>query len=166
MIAGNSWWADRLVYCCGISMAYLGSCHVITYSATRQINPMPSCNFDSSTIEVWEWISDSSQLYNGCNYISMLGLRWTMLVKGPQAQFLHNWPPVGLPVNEYPAIRPQVSVIPKYPRNPGGVCGVEAPMDLCSAQPLGCPFTVIKGLLLGTMWLDQCYTGGLLGLHM
>ena len=35
----------------------------------------PFPNFNSCTVEVWEWISNFISLYNGCNYLSMLGLK-------------------------------------------------------------------------------------------
>ena len=35
----------------------------------------PFPNFNGCTVEVWEWISDFiPYFYNGCNYLSMLGL--------------------------------------------------------------------------------------------
>ena len=31
-------------------------------------------NFNGCTVEVWEWIRNSThKLYNGCNYLSMIG---------------------------------------------------------------------------------------------
>ena len=35
----------------------------------------PFTNFNGATFEVWEWIHDFITLYNGCNYLSMRGLK-------------------------------------------------------------------------------------------
>ena len=38
----------------------------------------PFSNFNGCTVDVWEWISnDSSPLYNGCDYLSALGIKVT-----------------------------------------------------------------------------------------
>ena len=36
-------------------------------------NPFP--NFNEAIVEVWDWISNFIPLYDGCNYLSMLGLK-------------------------------------------------------------------------------------------
>ena len=37
------------------------------------IYPFP--NFNGCTVEVWEWLNNFTPHYNGCNYLSMLGLK-------------------------------------------------------------------------------------------
>ena len=45
-------------------------------------------NFKGETVEVWEWISNFISLYNGCNYLSMLGLKLIHVSKrGPRFTF-------------------------------------------------------------------------------
>ena len=38
-------------------------------------------NFNVATVENWEWISNFIFHYNGCNYISMLGLKFIYVSK-------------------------------------------------------------------------------------
>ena len=42
-------------------------------------DPFP--NFNGCTAEVWEWISNSSHIYDGCNYSTMLGLQLNQVSK-------------------------------------------------------------------------------------
>ena len=57
-------------------------CDEITY-------PFP--NFNGCTIEVWEWLSNFTSLYNGCNYLSKLRLKLNHISRVP-GQYITRCP--------------------------------------------------------------------------
>ena len=61
----------------------------------------PFPNFNGCTVELWEWISNSiSPFYDGCNYLSMMGLKFNYINKrgpwtplAPSSTIIYSWHP-------------------------------------------------------------------------